>query len=206
MARYVDVHPKNPQPRAISQAVAQLRDDALIAYPTDSCYALGFALDSSTGADRIRRIRGLDDRHDFTLVCADFAQLGQFVQLDNAAFRAIKAATPGPYTFILTATREVPKRLAHAKKRTVGVRIPDHPVVQALLRELGTPLVSSTLLLPGAEAPMTDGWSIKEELDTVVDLVLDSGDCGTVPTTVVDWSQGYPEVTREGAGDPSRFV
>jgi len=206
MARYVDVHPKNPQPRAISRAVAQLRDDALIAYPTDSCYALGFALDSSTGADRIRRIRGLDDRHDFTLVCADFAQLGQFVQLDNAAFRAIKAATPGPYTFILTATREVPKRLAHAKKRTVGVRIPDHPVVQALLRELGTPLVSSTLLLPGAEAPMTDGWSIKEELDTVVDLVLDSGDCGTVPTTVVDWSQGYPEVTREGAGDPSRFV
>ena len=206
MARYVDVHPQDPQPRVIRQAVALLRDDGLIAYPTDSCYALGFSLDSSTGAERLRRIRHLDDRHDFTLVCADFAQLGQFVQLDNAAFRSIKAATPGPYTFIVPATKEVPRRLAHPKKRTVGVRIPDHPVVKALLRELGTPLVSSTLLLPGQDEPMTDGWAIKEELDSVVDAVLDSGDCGTVPTTVVDWSQGYPEVVRQGAGDPSRFA
>ena len=205
MARYLDVHPLDPQPRVIAQAVALLRDDGLIAYPTDSCYALGFALDSPTGADRIRRIRSLDDKHHFTLVCSDFAQLGQYVRLDNAAFRSIKAATPGPYTFILEATREVPRRLAHPKKRTVGVRIPDHPVVRSLLRELGTPLVSSTLLLPGHSEPMTDGWSIKEELDAVVDLVLDSGDCGTVPTTVVDWSEGYPEVVREGAGDPSRF-
>jgi tRNA threonylcarbamoyl adenosine modification protein (Sua5/YciO/YrdC/YwlC family) len=206
VARYVDVHPQDPQPRVIRQAVALLRDDGLIAYPTDSCYALGFSLDSSTGAERLRRIRHLDDRHDFTLVCADFAQLGQFVQLDNAAFRGIKAATPGPYTFIVPATKEVPRRLAHPKKRTVGVRIPDHPVVKALLRELGTPLVSSTLLLPGQDEPMTDGWAIKEELDSVVDAVLDSGDCGTVPTTVVDWSQGYPEVVRQGAGDPSRFA
>jgi tRNA threonylcarbamoyl adenosine modification protein (Sua5/YciO/YrdC/YwlC family) len=205
MARYVDVHPKDPQPRAISQAVAMLRDDALIAYPTDSCYAFGFALDSATGADRVRRIRRLDDRHHFTLVCSDFAQLGQFVQLDNAAFRSIKAATPGPYTFIVPATKEVPRRLAQAKAKTVGVRIPDHPVVKALLRELGTPLVSSTLLLPDHDEPMTDGWAIKEELDAVVDLVLDSGDCGTVPTTVVDWSGGEPEVVREGAGDVSRF-
>ena len=206
MARYLDVHPLDPQPRVIAQAVALLRDDGLIAYPTDSCYALGFALDSPTGADRIRRIRSLDDRHHFTLVCSEFAQLGQFVQLDNAAFRGIKAATPGPYTFILTATREVPKRLAHPKKRTVGVRIPDHPVVRALLRELGTPLVSSTLLLPGDEEPMTDGWSIKEALDDAVDAVLDAGDCGTVPTTVVDWSEGAPEVVRIGAGDPGRFA
>ena len=205
MARYVDVHPKDPQPRAIAQAVAMLRDDALIAYPTDSCYALGFTLDSATGADRVRRIRQLDDRHDFTLVCADFAQLGQFVHLDNAAFRSIRAATPGPYTFLLTATREVPKRLANVKRKTVGVRIPDHVVVRALLRELGTPLVSSTLLLPGADEPLTDGWTIKEELDAAVDLVLDSGDCGTVPTTVVDWTEGFPVVVREGAGDPSRF-
>ncbi len=205
MARYFDVHPRDPQPRVIAQAVALLRDDALIAYPTDSCYALGFSLDSRTGADRLRRIRGLDERHHFTLVCADFAQLGQFVHLDNAAFRSIKAATPGPYTFILQATREVPRRLAHAKGRTVGVRIPDHPVVRALLRELGTPLVSSTLLLPGHDEPMTDGWSIKEELDHVVDAVLDSGDCGTEPTTVVDWSEGAPEVVRVGAGDVSRF-
>ena len=206
MARYFDVHPVDPQPRTIGQAVAVLREGGLIAYPTDSCYALGFSIDSDTGADRIRRIRSLDDRHHFTLVCADFAQLGQFVHLDNAAFRSIKAATPGPYTFIVPATREVPKRLAHPKKRTVGVRIPDHPVVRALLRELGTPLVSSTLLLPGHDDPMTDGWSIKEELDSQVDAVLDAGDCGTEPTTVVDWSEGYPEVVREGAGDPSRFV
>jgi tRNA threonylcarbamoyl adenosine modification protein (Sua5/YciO/YrdC/YwlC family) len=206
MARYFDVHPKDPQPRSISQVVAMLRDDALIAYPTDSCYAFGCQLDSSTGTDRIRRIRSLDDKHHFTLVCANFAQLGQFVQLDNAAFRAIKAATPGPYTFILPATREVPKRLSHPKKRTVGVRIPDHPVVRALLSELGEPLVSSTLLLPGADEPMTDGWQIKDELDQLVDAVLDAGDCGTEPTTVVDWSQGYPEVVRIGAGDPIRFA
>ncbi|HVM28035.1 MAG TPA: L-threonylcarbamoyladenylate synthase [Mycobacteriales bacterium] len=205
MARYLDVHPRDPQPRLIAQAAALLRDDGLIAYPTDSCYALGFRLDSTTGADRVRRIRALDDRHHFTLVCAEFAQLGQFVHLDNAAFRSIKAATPGPYTFILSATKEVPKRLAHPRKRTVGVRIPDSPVVRALLRELGEPLVSSTLLLPGAEEPMTDGWSIKEELDGDLDAVLDAGDCGTVPTTVVDWSEGYPEVVREGAGDVTRF-
>ena len=138
-------------------------------------------------------------------MCADFAQLGQLVQLDNAAFRAIKAATPGPYTFILPATSEVPRRLAHPKKRTVGVRIPDHRVVHALMRELGEPLVSSTLLLPDAEEPMTDGWQIKEELDHLLDAVVDAGDCGTEPTTVVDWSEGYPEVVRVGAGDPARF-
>ena len=205
MARYFDVHPRDPQPRSIAQVTALLRDDALIAYPTDSCYALGCRLDNPTGGERIRRIRSLDDRHHFTLVCADFAQLGQLVQLDNAAFRAIKAATPGPYTFILPATKEVPRRLAHPKKRTVGVRIPDHPVVRALLRQLGEPLVSSTLLLPDAEEPMTDGWQIKEELDHVIDAVVDAGGCGTEPTTVVDWSEGYPEVVRVGAGDPARF-
>ncbi|GHS86132.1 threonylcarbamoyl-AMP synthase [Actinomycetota bacterium] len=205
MARYFDVHPHDPQPRAISQAVAMLQDDALIAYPTDSCYALGCRIDSREGADRIRAIRHLDDRHHFTLVCSDFAQLGQFVILDNAAFRAIKAATPGAYTFILPATKEVPRRLAHPKKKTVGVRIPDHRVVQALLHELGEPLLSSTLLLPGSADPMTDGWQVKEELDHVIDAVIDAGDCGTEPTTVIDWSDGAPEVVRVGAGDPSRF-
>jgi tRNA threonylcarbamoyl adenosine modification protein (Sua5/YciO/YrdC/YwlC family) len=206
MARYVDVHPTDPQPRAIDQTVAALRDGALVAYPTDSCYALGAALGSHDAADRIRRIRHLDERHHFTLVCADFAQIGQYVILDNAAFRAIKAATPGPYTFILPATKDVPRRLAHPKKRTVGVRIVDHPVAAALVRALGEPLLSSTLLLPGHTEPLTDGWTIKEELDHVVDVVLDAGDCGTEPTTVVDWSEGYPEVLREGAGDPGRFV
>lgn len=205
MARYFDVHPQDPQPRSIGQVAQMIREDALVAYPTDSCYALGSRLDNPDGVDRIRRIRRLDDKHHFTLVCLDFAHLGQLVQLDNAAFRAVKAATPGPYTFILPATREVPKRLAHPKKRTVGVRIPDNRVVQALLRELGEPLLSSTLLLPDAEEPMTDGWTIKEELDHVVDAVVDAGDCGLEPTTVVDWSEGYPEVVRVGAGDPSRF-
>ena len=206
MARYFDVHPRDPQPHSIAQVAALLREDALIAYPTDSCYALGCRLDSPTGAGRIRRLRSLDDKHHFTLVCADFAQLGQFVHLDNAAFRAIKAATPGPYTFILAATKEVPRRLAHAKKRTVGVRIPDHPVVRALLRQVGEPLLSSTLLLPDAADPMTDGWAIKEELDHVIDAVVDAGDCGTEPTTVVDWSKGYPEIARVGAGDTARFA
>jgi tRNA threonylcarbamoyl adenosine modification protein (Sua5/YciO/YrdC/YwlC family) len=206
VARYFDVHPLDPQPRSIGQVVAMLRDDALVAYPTDSCYALGSRLDNPEGAERIRRIRRLDDKHHFTLVCADFAQLGQLVQLDNAAFRAVKAATPGPYTFILPATREVPRRLAHPKKRTVGVRIPDNRVAHALLDELGEPLLSSTLLLPDAEEPMTDGWAIKEELDHVVDAVVDAGDCGLEPTTVVDWSEGYPEVVRVGAGDPARFA
>src|SRR4029079_5511133 len=163
-----------------------LSDDALIAYPTDSCYALGFELDSPTGADRIRRIRHLDDRHHFTLVSSDFAQLGEFVQVSKAEFRTIKAATPGAYTFILTATREVPKRLMHPKKRTVGVRIPDHPVVRALLEELDEPLLSSTLLLPDTEEPMTDGWQIKEELDQWLDAVIDAGECGSEPTTVID--------------------
>ncbi len=138
-------------------------------------------------------------------MCADFAQLGQLVQLDNSAFRAVKAATPGPYTFILPATKEVPRRLAHPRKKTVGVRIPDHPFVAALLRELGEPLLSSTLLLPDSDEVMTDGWAIKERLDNVVEAVVDAGDCGTEPTTVVDFSSGAPEVVRVGAGDPSRF-
>jgi tRNA threonylcarbamoyl adenosine modification protein (Sua5/YciO/YrdC/YwlC family) len=207
MARYVDVHPVDPQPRRIAQVVELIRDeDALVAYPTDSSYALGTRMGAPEGTERITRIRHLDARHHFTLVCSDFAQLGQLVQLSNSAFRAVKAATPGPYTFILPATKEVPRRLAHPKKRTVGVRIPDHPVTQALLRELGEPLLSSTLLLPDQEDPLTDGWQIKEELDHVIDVVVDAGPCGTEPTTVVDWSEGYPEVVRVGAGDPDRFA
>lgn len=206
MARYFDVHPHDPQPRTLAQVTAMLQDDALIAYPTDSCYAFGARLDSPTAVERIRRIRQLGSKHHFTLVCADFAQLGQFVHLDNSAFRAIKAATPGPYTFILPATKEVPRRLSHEKKRTVGVRLPDHRVATALVRELGEPLLSSTLLLPGHEEPMTEGWLIKEELDHLIDAVLDAGDCSTEPTTVVDWSGGAPEVVRVGAGDPSRFA
>jgi tRNA threonylcarbamoyl adenosine modification protein (Sua5/YciO/YrdC/YwlC family) len=205
MARYVDLHPENPQARLVEQVVQALRDDALIAYPTDSGYALGCRLGNRDGRDRILRIRELDERHHFTLVCKDFSQLGQFVHVDNSAFRAIKAATPGPYTFILPATTEVPRRLLHPKKRTVGVRIPDHVVVQALLEAWGEPLLSSTLILPGETEARTEGWEIKEELDHVVDVVIDAGEVTAEPTTVIDWSSGAPEVVRQGAGDVSRF-
>lgn len=205
MAKYLDVHPLNPQPRAIATAVASLREGGLIAYPTDSGYALGAMLGNQHAKDRIRQIRQLDDRHHYTLVCRDFSQLGHFVIVGNTVFRAVKAATPGSYTFILPATKEVPRRLLHAKKKTVGVRIPEHPVVRALLAELGEPLLSSTLILPGQEQPMTDGWSVKEELDHQVDVILDSGECGSAPTTVVDLTEGVPEILRHGAGDPARF-
>ncbi len=205
MARYLDVHPDNPQPRLLGQIADALREDQLIAYPTDSGYALGCRLGNRDGRDRILRIRGLDDKHHFTLMCKDFAQLGQFVKLDNAAFRAIKAATPGPYTFILPATQEVPRRLMHPKKRTVGVRIPAHVFDQALLDTLGEPMLSSTLILPGETEPRSMGWEIKEELDHQVDLVVEAGETLAEPSTVIDWSEGYPEVVRVGAGDPDRF-
>ncbi|MFE3068230.1 L-threonylcarbamoyladenylate synthase [Streptomyces sp. NPDC059247] len=205
MAKYFDVHPENPQPRTIGTIADSIRNGALVAYPTDSCYALGSRLGSRDGISRIRAIRHLDDRHHFTLMCQNFAQLGQLVQIDNDVFRAIKAATPGAYTFILPATREVPRQLLHPKKKTVGVRIPDHVVTQALLSELGEPLLSSTLLLPDEAEPLTQGWEIKERLDHQVDAVIDSGDCGTEPTTVVDFSSGEPEITRRGAGDTTRF-
>ncbi|MEV5969439.1 L-threonylcarbamoyladenylate synthase [Streptomyces sp. NPDC051921] len=205
MAKYFDVHPQSPQPRTIGTVVDSLRADALIAYPTDSCFALGCRIGNHEGLERIRSIRRLDDRHHFTLICENFAQLGQFVHVDNDVFRAVKAATPGSYTFILPATKEVPRRLMHPKKKTVGVRIPDHTVTRALLAELGEPLVSSTLLLPGEDEPLTQGWEIKERLDHVLDAVVDSGDCGTEPTTVVDFSSGEAEIVRRGAGDPARF-
>ncbi|MBQ1012348.1 threonylcarbamoyl-AMP synthase [Micromonospora sp. M51] len=205
MARYYDVHPENPQPRVIGQVADLIRGGGLVAYPTDSCYALGIQLGNQDGLDRIRQIRHLDDRHHFTLVCHDFAQLGQFVQISNSVFRLVKASTPGSYTFILPATREVPRRMLHPKKRTVGVRVPRHTVTQALLAELAEPLVSSTLVLPGDEEPMTQGWEIKERLDHQLDAVLDAGDCGMEPTTVIDLSGPEPEILRRGAGDVSRF-
>jgi tRNA threonylcarbamoyl adenosine modification protein (Sua5/YciO/YrdC/YwlC family) len=206
VARFVDVHPDNPQPRLVKQVADALRNDELIAYPTDSGYALGSRLGNREGRDRILRIRGLDDKHHFTLMCRDFSQLGQFVHVENSAFRAIKAATPGPYTFILPATGEVPRRLMHPKKRTVGVRIPEHTFVQALLEELEEPLLTSTLILPGEEEPRTQGWELKEELDHLVDVVVEAGETPAQPTTVVDWSEGAPEVLRRGGGDPDRFA
>jgi tRNA threonylcarbamoyl adenosine modification protein (Sua5/YciO/YrdC/YwlC family) len=206
VARFVDVHPDNPQPRLVTQVADAVRGDQLIAYPTDSGYALGSRLGNRDGRDRIVRIRGLDDKHHFTLMCRDFSQLGQFVHVENSSFRAIKAATPGPYTFILPATGEVPRRLMHPKKKTVGVRIPEHTFVQALLEELGEPMLTSTLILPGEDEARTLGWEIKEELDHLVDLVVEAGETPAQPTTVVDWSEGAPEVIRRGAGDPDRFA
>ena len=205
MAQYFDVHPHNPQPRSLAQVARILGDGGLIAYPTDSCFALGCTLGNAEGIERIRRIRHLDDKHHFTLVVDSFAKLGPYVEMDNWVFRAVKAATPGPYTFILKASREVPKMMLHPKKRTVGVRIPDHRTTLALLDAVGAPLVSSTLMLPGHDESLTDGWSIKELLDHQIDAVLDSGDCGVEPTTVVDLSGDEPVIARVGAGDPTPF-
>jgi tRNA threonylcarbamoyl adenosine modification protein (Sua5/YciO/YrdC/YwlC family) len=205
MARYFDVHPTSPQRRLIVQAADVVRAGGVIAYPTDSCYALGCQLGNTDGIARLRSIRGLDDRHHLTLVCQDFAQLGQFVYVDNSVFRAIKAATPGSYTFILPATKEVPRRLQHPGKKTAGVRIPRHVVTQALLAELGEPLVSTTLLLADQDEPLTQGWEIADLLGQAVDAVIDSGDCGTEPTTVIDFSAPEPEIVRRGAGDTSVF-
>lgn len=205
MARYYDVHPVNPQPRTIRQVAQIILDGGLVAYPTDSCFALGAMVGNAEGIERIKRIRDLDDKHHFTLVVDEFAKLGQYVEMDNWVFRAVKAATPGPYTFILKATREVPRMMLHPKKRTVGVRIPDHPTALALLAEMDQPMLSSTLLMPGREDPPVDGWEIKEMLDNQVDAVLDSGDCGVEPTTVVDLTGDEPVIARVGMGDPSIF-
>jgi tRNA threonylcarbamoyl adenosine modification protein (Sua5/YciO/YrdC/YwlC family) len=205
MARYFDIHPASPQQRTIAQIADIVREGGVIAYPTDSCYALGCQLGNKDGITRIRSIRRLDERHHLTLVCQDFAQLGQFVYVDKSVFRAIKAATPGSYTFILPATKEVPRMLQHPGKKTVGVRIPRHVVTQALLAELGEPLVSSTLLLPDEDEPMTQGWEIADQLGHLVEAVIDSGDCGTEPTTVIDFSQDEPEILRRGAGSTSGF-
>jgi tRNA threonylcarbamoyl adenosine modification protein (Sua5/YciO/YrdC/YwlC family) len=202
MARFVDLHPVTPQARLIGQVVDLLRGGGVIAYPTDSGYALGCALDTKEGQDRIRAIRRLSDRHHFTLVCRDFGQLGQLVIVTNSDYRLVKQLTPGPYTFVLPATKEVPRRMLQPKKLTVGVRVPDHPVVSALLDALGEPMLSTTLLLPGDTDPMTDGWQVEERIGASIDAVLDSGECGAEPTTVLNLTgRGGPVVERLGA-DP----
>ncbi len=206
MARYYPVHPVNPQPRSLDQVVTILRDGGLIAYPTDSGFALGTLFGNKEGIDRMRRIRALDDRHHLSVVVSEFAQLGRYVDMDNREFRAIKASTPGPFTFILRATREVPRGMQHPSKKTVGVRVPDHVTALALLEVLGEPIVSSTLILPGEKEPLNDGWQIKERLDNDLDAVLDSGDAGAEPTTVVDLTAEEPVVLRIGGGSTKLFV
>lgn len=205
MARYFDVHPANPQQRSLNQVADIVRDGGLIAYPTDSGFAFGCKLGNAEGLERIRQIRDLDRHHHFTLVCSTFQQLGQYVEMNNQTFRLVKAYTPGPYTFILKATRQAPKAMLHDKKRTVGVRIPDHVTADALLDVLGEPLMSSTLIMPGHTEAATDGWAIAEEYAHQLDAVLDSGDVGLGPTTIVDLSTDEIEILRVGAGDPAPF-
>ncbi|GAA1539349.1 L-threonylcarbamoyladenylate synthase [Brevibacterium picturae] len=205
MVTLLNIHPENPQNRMIEKAAQTLRDGGLIAYPTDSCYALGCALDNKAGIERITRIRQLDSKHHFTLMCRDFAQLGQFVIVDNSDFRVIKSMTPGPYTFIMKATKEVPRRMMHAKKHSVGARIPQNVTALALVEAMGEPILSSTLLLPGAEDPLTQADDVVDQIGHDVDVVIESGVPGTVPTSVIDFTGREPEVARVGAGDVSRF-
>lgn len=200
MSQFFQIHPVNPQLRLIRHAVEIIRDDGLVVYPTDSSYALGCHVGDKRGMDRIRRIRALDNRHNFTLVCRDLSEIAVYARVDNSAYRLMKSLTPGPYTFILRATHEVPRRLQNPKRKTIGIRIPDHAITQALLDELGEPLMSSTLILPGRDMPETDAEQIREQLEHDVDLVIDGEHCGFEPTTVIDMTSGAPVVLREGCG------
>lgn len=200
MSQYFQIHPDNPQLRLVHQAVEIVRADGLIVYPTDSSYALGCHVGDKQGMERIRRIRELDKQHNFTLVCRDLAEIATYAKVDNTAYRLMKSLTPGPYTFILRATHEVPRRLQNPKRKTIGIRVPDNPITQALLEELGEPLMSSTLILPGREMPETDAHDIRGKLEHDVDLVIDGGHCGLEPTTVLEMIDGVPGVVRQGCG------
>ena len=205
MAQFFSIHPDNPQLRLLRQAAQILRAGGLIVYPTDSCYALGCRLDDREALDRIRAIRGLDARHHFTLVCRDLSEVSRYAKVDNQQFRLLKSATPGSYTFILEATREVPKRLQHPKRNTIGLRIPDHPVARALLEELDEAILSTSLVLPGDESPLNNAAEIRERLQEQVDLVIDSGACGVEMTTMVDLTGDGPQVLRDGKGSLAVF-
>jgi tRNA threonylcarbamoyl adenosine modification protein (Sua5/YciO/YrdC/YwlC family) len=200
VAEYLELHPKDPQPRLIKRAAEIVRAGGVIAYPTDSCYALGCHIGDKDALERIRRIRDADKHHNFTLVCRDLSEVGHYARVETPQFRLLKSTLPGPFTFILPATRETPKRLHHPKRRTIGVRVPEHRVPHLLLAELGEPLLTSTLLLPGDEEPLTDGEQIRERLEHLVDAVLDGGHCGTEPTTVIDLTVTPPVVVRQGKG------
>jgi len=206
LSQYFELHPQNPQPRLIRQAAQILRDGGLIAYPTDSCYALGCHIGDTAALERIRQLRDADRHHHFTLVCADLAEIGRYARVDTWQFRLLKAATPGPFTFLLPATRQTPRRLQHSRRRTIGIRIPDHPVPHLLLAELGEPIMSSTLLLPGEAAPLTDGREIRRRLEHQIDAVLDAGNCGLEPTTVVDLAVSPPVILRQGRGSLPGFA
>ena len=206
MSQFFQIQPENPQARLIKQAVEIIRNGGVVVYPTDSSYAVGCHIGDKSAVDRIRALRRLDDKHNFTLVCSDLSQLGLFAKVDTSAFRLLKAHTPGPYTFILSATREVPRMLMHPKRRTIGLRVPQHPIAQALLAELGEPLMSVTLILPGESLPLSDPYEIREQIEHQVDLIIDGGYGGLEASTVVNLTDGDPQVTRVGCGDPSPFT
>jgi tRNA threonylcarbamoyl adenosine modification protein (Sua5/YciO/YrdC/YwlC family) len=205
MAFLLSIHPQNPQPRLVRQAIAAIRDGSVVVYPTDSSYALGCLIGDKEAMERIRRIRNADKNHNFTLVCSDLSEIAKYARVDNRQYRTLRAFTPGPYTFLLEATREVPKRLQNPKRRTIGIRVPDNAIVRMLLAELGEPIMSSTLLLPGEEAPLTDPHEIKTRLEHAVDLVIDGGPGGVEASSVVDLTGEAPVVVRRGKGDVSTF-
>jgi tRNA threonylcarbamoyl adenosine modification protein (Sua5/YciO/YrdC/YwlC family) len=206
VAKLIEIHPDDPQPRRVTEIVEMIRGGGLIAYPTDSSYAFGCHIGDKRAMDRIRRIRRTDKNHNFTLVCSDLSEISTYARVDNWAYRMLKAMTPGPYTFILPATREVPKRLQHPKRRTIGLRVPDHSLVRAVLEALGEPIMSSTLLLPGDDLPLTDPYEIQERIGHEIDLIIDAGPTGIEPTSVIDLSQDTVEVLRVGRGDVSALL
>lgn len=201
MSQFFQIHPGNPQSRLIIQAVAIVRSGGLIIYPTDSCYALGCHIGDRSAMDRIRRIRKVDERHNFTLVCRDLSEISNYAKVDNSAYRLLKSLTPGPYTFILKATREVPRRLQNPRRKTIGLRVPGNSIARALLESLGEPLISSTLILPGDDRPMTEPEEIRDQLGDQVELVVAGGNCGLEPTTVLDLTEETPRIMRRGRGD-----
>jgi len=205
MARVVNIHPDTPQPRLLVQAAEFIRNGALVALPTDSCYALGCHLGDKEALDRIRQIRQMDDRHHLTLMVRDLSEIATYARVDNAQYRLLKATTPGSYTFILEGSKELPRRVLHPKRKTIGLRIPDHPVALALLEELGEPLLTCTLQLPGDELPLTEGWEIQDRLEDQLELILDGGTCGTEPTTIIDLTASSPELVRAGRGSLTPF-
>lgn len=206
MSHYLHIHPDNPQVRLIAQAADIIRRDAVVVYPTDSAYAIGCHIGDKSSVDRIRQIRHLDKHHNFTLLCRDLSELGSYAKVDNQVFRMLKANTPGAYTFILEATSEVPRRLVHPKRKTIGLRVPGNPIARALLAELNEPLMSVTLIMPGDEYPLTDPYDIRTMLEKQVDLIIDGGYCGLEPTTVIDMTGDLPELLRQGMGDFSPFT
>lgn len=206
MSELITIHPETPQPRLIDQAVDVIKRGGVVVYPTDSAYALGCHIGDKRAMERIRRIRKLDEKHNFTLVCRDLSELGSYAHVNNQCYRLLRHATPGPFTFILEATSDVPRRLMHPKRKTVGLRVPDNPITQALLKVLDEPMLSVTLILPGDDYPLTDPYDIRESLDHEVDLVIDGGFCGLEPTTVIDMTAEAPELRRQGLGDASPFL